>query len=118
MYWMDRVKVNTPVSGEIGYADFKDKLQMNKEKPTIINVNIGIGAMLNELSKTGCFEWPQGEGVCRPVEISLPGNIAHVVVMPNITIDKLDDFLNELIEKHATWFHDGKPGLLLLQQRR
>ncbi|KAF9625148.1 hypothetical protein IFM89_019362 [Coptis chinensis] len=41
MYWTDCVKVNTLVSGEIGYADFKDKLQMNKEKPAIINVNIG-----------------------------------------------------------------------------
>ncbi|KAF9601243.1 hypothetical protein IFM89_018353 [Coptis chinensis] len=41
MYRMDCVKVNTLVSGEIDCADFKDKLQMNKEKPAIINVNIG-----------------------------------------------------------------------------
>ena len=41
MYRMDCVKVNTLVSGEIDCSDFKDKLQSNKDKPAIVNVNIG-----------------------------------------------------------------------------
>lgn len=38
---MECVKVDTLVSGEIDCADFKDKLLANKDKPAIINVNIG-----------------------------------------------------------------------------
>ncbi|KAJ6685247.1 hypothetical protein OIU79_015334 [Salix purpurea] len=41
MYRMDCVKVDCLVSGEIDCADFKVKLLANKDKPAIINVNIG-----------------------------------------------------------------------------
>ncbi|PON81983.1 Pyridoxal phosphate-dependent decarboxylase [Trema orientale] len=40
MYRMECVKVTTLVSGEIDCMDFKDKLLANKDKPSIINVNI------------------------------------------------------------------------------
>jgi len=76
---------------------FKDRL-----------VEAGIGAMLNELSSTVVFERPHDEEFIRRWQLACKGNIAHVVVMPNITIEKLDDFLNELLEKRATWFQDGK----------
>lgn len=41
MYRMDCVKVGTLVTGEIDCTDFKAKLLQNKDKPAIINVNIG-----------------------------------------------------------------------------
>lgn len=41
MYRMECVKVNTFVTGEIDCSDFKAKLFCNKDKPAIINVNIG-----------------------------------------------------------------------------
>lgn len=41
MYRMDCIKVGTLVTGEIDCADFKSKLLPNKNKPAIINVNIG-----------------------------------------------------------------------------
>lgn len=41
MYRMDCERVDTLISGEIDCADFKDKLLANKDKPAIINVNIG-----------------------------------------------------------------------------
>jgi histidine decarboxylase len=41
MYRMECVKVDTLVSGEIDCEDFKLKLLCNKDKPAIINVNIG-----------------------------------------------------------------------------
>ncbi|KAK9989194.1 hypothetical protein SO802_029433 [Lithocarpus litseifolius] len=69
---------------------------------------MGIGAMLNELSSTVVFERPQDEEFIRKWQLACQGNIAHVVVMPNITIDKLDDFLNELVQKRVAWFQDGK----------
>lgn len=42
MYRMDCVKIETLMSGEIDCTDFKAKLQPNKDKPAIINVNIGL----------------------------------------------------------------------------
>jgi len=41
MYRMDSVKIETLVSGEIDCSDFKARLLQNKDKPAIINVNIG-----------------------------------------------------------------------------
>lgn len=64
--------------------------------------------MLNELSSTVVFERPQDEEFTRKWQLACQGNIAHVVVMPNITIDKLDDFVDELIEKRAIWYGNGK----------
>lgn len=41
MYRMECVKVATLVTGEIDCADFKIKLLPNKDRPAIINANIG-----------------------------------------------------------------------------
>lgn len=41
MYRMDCVKVDTLMSGEIDCADFQRKILQNRDKPAIINVNIG-----------------------------------------------------------------------------
>lgn len=41
MYRMECVKVGTLVTGEIDCTDFKAKLLQNKDKPAIINANIG-----------------------------------------------------------------------------
>lgn len=41
MYRMECEKVGTLLTGEIDCADFKVKLLANKDKPAIINVNIG-----------------------------------------------------------------------------
>lgn len=60
MYRMDCVKIGTLVSGEIDCADFKVKLLENKDKPAIINVNIGIYIFpsltsCNDCTKTPCI---------------------------------------------------------------
>lgn len=41
MYRMECIKVDTLISGEIDCTDFKVQLLANKDKPAIINVNIG-----------------------------------------------------------------------------
>lgn len=64
--------------------------------------------MLNELSSTVVFERPRDEEFVRRWQLACQGNIAHVVVMPNITVEKLDYFMNELIQKRSCWFQDGK----------
>ncbi|XP_009774334.1 histidine decarboxylase-like [Nicotiana sylvestris] len=41
MYRMEIETINTLVNGEIDYADLRSKLLLNKNKPAIININIG-----------------------------------------------------------------------------
>ena len=94
-----------------GYRGFRKEVQKCLRNAHYLKDQLkdaGIGAMLNELSSTVVFERPQDEEFVRRWQLACQGNIAHVVVMPNVTIEKLDVFLNELVQKRATWFQDGK----------
>ena len=65
----------------------------------------GVQVMLNELSSTVVFERPLEEPFVRKWQLACQGDIAHVVVMPNITLDKLEAFVTDLIAsraRHAT----------------
>lgn len=66
----------------------------------------GVSTMLNELSNTVVFTRPQDDEFIRHWQLACQGNIAHVVVMPNVTIEKLNTFLSELVEKRSIWFKD------------
>lgn len=93
-----------------GYRGFQKEVQKCLRNAHYLKGRLreaGISAMLNELSSTVVFERPQDEEFIRRWQLACQGNIAHVVVMPNITIEKLDTFLEELIEKRSTWFKDG-----------
>ena len=61
----------------------------------------GVRCMLNELSSTVVFERPMEESFVRKWQLACQGDIAHVVVMPNITLDKLEVFVSELIHSRA-----------------
>ncbi|KAF6147565.1 hypothetical protein GIB67_014684 [Kingdonia uniflora] len=94
-----------------GYRGFQKEVQKCLRNAHYLKDRLkaeGIGAMLIELSSTVVFGHPQDEEFVRRWQLACQGNIAHVVVMPNITIEKLDDFMDELIEKRPTWFKDGK----------
>lgn len=94
-----------------GYGGFQKEVQKCLKNAHYLKDRLreaGIGAMLNELSSTVVFERPQEEEFVRKWQLACQGNIAHVIVMPNITIEKLDDFLSELLQHRAKWFQDGK----------
>ncbi|KAK3031527.1 hypothetical protein RJ639_036041 [Escallonia herrerae] len=94
-----------------GYRGFQKEVQKCLRNAHYLKDRLraaGIGAVLNELSSTVVFERPLDEEFVRKWQLACQGNIAHVVVMPNITVEKLDDFLNELINKRAAWYHNGK----------
>ncbi|KAK9810144.1 hypothetical protein WJX72_005530 [[Myrmecia] bisecta] len=61
----------------------------------------GIKTMLNELSSTVVFERPMEEAFVRKWQLACQGDIAHVVVMPNITLEKLEVFVTDLIQSRA-----------------
>jgi adenylate cyclase len=62
---------------------------------------VGIKTMLNELSSTVVFERPLEESFVKKWQLACQGDIAHVVVMPNITLDKLEAFVQDLIQSRA-----------------
>ncbi|GAB4845130.1 hypothetical protein Ancab_038533 [Ancistrocladus abbreviatus] len=67
-----------------------------------------ISAMLNELSSTvvsSSLRTKSSSGGGRWVA---KGDMAYVVVMPNVTVDKLNTFFDELLEKWSSRFLDGK----------
>lgn len=55
MYRVECVKVDTLVSGEIDCEDFKDKLIGHKDKPAIINVNIGNALSPQKFFSVACL---------------------------------------------------------------
>ncbi|VAH69815.1 unnamed protein product [Triticum turgidum subsp. durum] len=66
----------------------------------------GVSAYLNELSSTVVFERPQDEAFVHKWQLACEGSIAHVVVMPNVSVEKLGDFIKELIGERLRW-HEG-----------
>jgi len=58
------------------------------------------------LSSTVVFERPKDEEFVRKWQLACERNMAHVVVMPSVTVDKLDNFLDELVEARSIWYKD------------
>lgn len=94
-----------------GYKGFQKEVQRCLRNAHYLKDRLreaGISCMLNELSSTVVFERPGDEDFVRQWQLACERNMAHVIVMPSVTIDKLDCFLKELIEKRSTWYQDGK----------
>lgn len=94
-----------------GYRGFQKEVQRCLRNAHYLKDRLrdaGFGVMLNELSSTVVFERPQEEVFVRKWQLACQGDIAHAVVMPSVTIEKLDDFVEELIESRARCFKDGK----------
>ncbi|KAL0307695.1 UNVERIFIED_CONTAM: Serine decarboxylase [Sesamum calycinum] len=69
--------------------------------------NAGISTMLNEFSIIVIFERPIDHEFIRHWQLSCVGNMAHIVVMPHVTIEMLDDFLDGLVRKRSVWYRHG-----------
>lgn len=59
---------------------------------------VGFTARLNDLSSTVVFERPLDDALIKRWQLACETDIAHVVVMPNVTKEKIDKFLEELLE--------------------
>ncbi|XP_074263731.1 serine decarboxylase [Silene latifolia] len=93
-----------------GYGGFQKEVQKCLRNAHYLKDRLkeaGISAMLNELSSTVVFERPLDEDFIRRWQLACQGSIAHVVVMPSVTIEKLDTFLEELVDKRSNWYKDG-----------
>jgi hypothetical protein len=61
----------------------------------------GIYCRLNQLSSTVVLERPVEEAFIKRWQLACVEDIAHVVVMPNVTPPKIDLFMQELLESVA-----------------
>ncbi|XP_045812047.1 serine decarboxylase-like isoform X1 [Trifolium pratense] len=68
----------------------------------------GIGAMLNEFSNVVAFEKPQDDQFTRRWNLASNENIAHVVVLQHVTIEMLDNFVGEFVQKRLICSKDGQ----------
>ncbi|KAK4388983.1 Serine decarboxylase [Sesamum angolense] len=72
----------------------------------------GISSMLNEMSITVVFERPQDNEFVRHWQLQCVGSMAHVVVMPHVTVEMLEHFLYDLIRKRNIWYGKLQPPCL------
>ncbi|KAK7279850.1 hypothetical protein RJT34_24909 [Clitoria ternatea] len=68
----------------------------------------GIAAMLNDFSNIVVFERPLDDDFALRWSLACKGNIAHVVVMQHVTIEMLDSFAREYIQKRSIWLKGGE----------
>ena len=68
----------------------------------------GISVMLNELSIIVVLERPRDHEFVRRWQLSCVKDMAHVIVMPGITREMLDNFLSELVQQRKAWYQNGK----------
>ncbi|VAH85970.1 unnamed protein product [Triticum turgidum subsp. durum] len=66
----------------------------------------GVSAFLNELSSTVVFERPRDESFVHKWQLACEGSIAHVVVMPNLSVENLGGFVEELAVGRRIWHED------------
>lgn len=60
--------------------------------------NAGLTCRLNDLSCTVVLERPMDDKFIKRWQLACEEDIAHVVVMPNVTKHKIDKFVEELVE--------------------
>ena len=58
----------------------------------------GLTCRLNDLSCTVVLERPMDDALIKRWQLACEEDIAHVVVMPNVTRFKIDKFVEELVE--------------------
>lgn len=59
---------------------------------------MGLSCRLNDLSSTVVLERPMDDKLIKRWQLACEEDIAHVVVMPNVTRSKIDKFVEELVE--------------------
>ncbi|KAK4253119.1 hypothetical protein QN277_010935 [Acacia crassicarpa] len=60
-----------------------------------------VSAMKNEFSNIVVFEKPQDDEFARRWSLACKGNMAHVVVMQHVTVEMLDCFVTEFLQKRS-----------------
>ncbi|KAK2457954.1 serine decarboxylase [Trifolium repens] len=90
------------LENEVQNCLLKSRYLLNKLR------DAGIGAMLNEFSNIVVFERPLDDHFTHRWNLASNKNIAHVVVLQHVTIEMLDTFVSEFVQKRLIWSKDGQ----------
>ena len=83
-----------------GYDGMRDDVEAciaNAQALKKMLEDVKVDVMLNELSSTVVFERPLEEAFVKKWQLACEGDIAHVVVMPNVTVPQLREFVDEYV---------------------
>mmetsp|Transcript_25482 Transcript_25482/g.87296 ORF Transcript_25482/g.87296 Transcript_25482/m.87296 type:complete len:442 (+) Transcript_25482:196-1521(+) len=87
--------------GVRGFAADVEKCIKNARLLKQLLVDEGVKCMLNDLSSTVVFERPKEVAFIRKWQLACEGEVAHVVVMPSVSADKLRNFVEDLKASRA-----------------
>ncbi|XP_054785996.1 serine decarboxylase-like [Prosopis cineraria] len=87
--------------GLLGLKEEVDKCMRNADYLLDKLQNAGISAMKNEFSNIVVFEKPQDEEFARRWSLACKGSMAHVVAMQHVTLEMLDSFVSEFVQKRS-----------------
>lgn len=85
----------------LGYKGIQRRVETclrNARYLTFLLKKKGVSSLLNPVSSTVLFERPKDDAFVRKWQLACEGNLAHVVVMPNVSIRKLFRFVEDLAE--------------------
>ncbi|XP_011082256.2 LOW QUALITY PROTEIN: serine decarboxylase-like [Sesamum indicum] len=92
------------IKGQKGLEEDVEKCLINSRYLRDRLKKAGINSMLNEMSITVVFERPPDSEFIRHWQLQCLGNMAHVVIMPHVTVEMLDHFLYDLLQKRNIWY--------------
>ena len=83
-----------PPPSRLYYSHCMETAQYLRDKIT----DAGLTCRLNDLSCTVVLERPMDDKFIKRWQLACEEDIAHVVVMPNVTKNKINKFVEELVE--------------------
>ncbi|XP_058755232.1 serine decarboxylase 1-like [Vicia villosa] len=90
------------LENEVHDCIFKARYLLNQLR------DAGISVMLNEYSNIVVFERPLDDNFTRRWNLACNKNISHVVALKHVTIEMLDTFVCEFVQKRSIWYKDGQ----------
>lgn len=77
-------------------ADAKKCLENSKYMATLLK-DAGVGCLLNDHSNTIVLERPMDEEFVKKWQLACEGTVAHCIVMPNVSKQKIEDFVGDYL---------------------
>ncbi|PIN11910.1 Glutamate decarboxylase [Handroanthus impetiginosus] len=96
------------IKGRVGFQRDFETCVNNARYLTYRLKKVGISYMLNEMTLTIVFERPLDHEFIRHWHLSCSRNMAHIVVVPHVTIRMLDELVDDLVQKRKIWYGSGK----------
>ncbi|KAI9098381.1 hypothetical protein K1719_025006 [Acacia pycnantha] len=87
--------------GLLGLKNEVDKCMRNADYLQYKLQKAGVSTMKSEFSNTVVFEKPQDDEFARRWSLACKGSMAHVVVMQHVTVEMLDSFVSEFLQKRS-----------------